>query len=105
MTPQAFVHVTPDKWTTEHHVTIPELLQYDFDLVIVDEVDSVQKTLDDVFAPRSPIMADERNVYAPSIGLRSSEALRERNGVQFRKPVNAKWQSNVFPYFRLIRTI
>jgi hypothetical protein len=105
MTPQAFVHVTPDKWTTEHHLTIPELLQYDFDLVIVDEVDSVQKALDDVLAPRSPIMGDERNVYAPSIGLRSSEALRERSGVQFRKPINAKWQSNFFAFFRLIGTI
>src|SRR5262249_37346567 len=105
MTPQAFVHMTPDKWTTERHLTIPDLLQYEYDLVIVDEVDNVQKTLDDLFAPRSPIMGDERHVYAPSIGLRSSEALRERSGVQFRKPVNAKWQSNFFAFFRLIGTI
>ena len=105
MTPQAFVHITPDQWTTENHFSIPELLQYTFDLVIVDEVDGVQKTLDDVFAPRSPIMGDEWNVYAPSIGLRSSEALRVRSGVQFRKPVNAKWQSNFFAFFRLIGTI
>jgi hypothetical protein len=105
MTPQAFVHITPDKWTTERHLSLPELLQYEFDLVIVDEVDGVQKSLDDVFAPRSPIMGDERDVYAPSIGLRSSEALRERSGVQFRKPVNAKWQSNFFTFFRLVGTI
>ena len=50
-------------------------------------------------------MGDEWNVYAPSIGLRSSEALRVRSGVQFRKPVNAKWQSNFFAFFRLIGTI
>ena len=105
MTPQAFVHIAPDKWTTENHLSIPELVQYAFDLVIVDEVDGVQKALDDVFAPRSPIMGDERNVYAPSIGLRSSEALRQRSGVQFRKPVNTKWQSNFFTFFRLIGVI
>jgi hypothetical protein len=105
MTPQAFVHITPDKWTTENHITIPELLQYAFDLVIVDEVDNVQKSLDDTFAPRSPIMGDEQNVYAPNISLRSSEALRERSGVQFRKPVNAKWQSNFFAFFRLVGVI
>ena len=105
MTPQAFVHITPDKWTTDNHLSIPELLQYTFDLVIVDEVDGVQKVLDEVFAPRSPIMGDEWNVYAPSIGLRSSEALRVRSGAQFRKPVNAKWQSNFFTFFRLIGTI
>jgi hypothetical protein len=104
-TPQAFVHITPDKWTTECHLSLPELLQYEFDLVIVDEVDGVQKTLDDIFAPRSPIMGDERNVYAPSIGLRSSEALRERSGVQFRKSVNTKWQSNFFMFFRLVGVI
>lgn len=105
MTPQAFVHITPDKWTTERHVSLPELLQFEFDLVIADEVDSIQKSLDDLFAPRSPIMGDERDVYAPSIGLRSSEALRERSGVQFRKPVNARWQSNFFMFFRLVGII
>lgn len=105
MTPQAFVHITPDKWTTERHLSLPELIQFEFDLVVVDEVDGVQKVLDDVFAPRSPIMGDERNVYAPSIGLRSSEALREQSGAQFRKPVNAKWQSNFFAFFRLIGMI
>jgi|GEM_PF-1767475 len=105
MTPQAFVHITPDKWTIDRHITIPELLQYTADLVIVDEVDGVQKVLDDIFAPRSPIMGDAREVYAPSIGLRSSEALREKSGAQFRKPVNTKWQSNFFAFFRLIGTI
>ncbi len=105
MTPQAFVHITPDKWTTERHVSMPELVQYEFDLVIVDEVDGVQKGLDDAFAPRSPIMGDDRDVYAPNIGLRSSEALRERSGAQFRKPLNAKWQSNFYTFFRLIGMI
>ncbi|MEW6641542.1 MAG: hypothetical protein AB1586_13625 [Pseudomonadota bacterium] len=105
MTPQAFVHITPDKWTTDRHVTIPELLQYTADLVIVDEVDGVQKVFDDIFAPRSPIMGDAPDVYAPSIGLRSSGALRDKSGAQFRKPVNTKWQSNFYVFFRLIGTI
>lgn len=105
MTPQAFVHITPDKWTIDRHVTIPELLQYTVDLVVVDEVDGVQKTFDDIFAPRSPIMGDAPDVYAPSIGLRSSGALRDKSGAQFRKPVNTKWQSNFYVFFRLIGTI
>jgi hypothetical protein len=105
MTPQAFVHITPDKWTTDRHITIPELLQYTADLVIVDEVDGVQKVFDDIFAPRSAIMGDAPDVYAPSIGLRSSGALRDKSGAQFRKPVNTKWQSNFYVFFRLIGTI
>ena len=105
MTPQAFVHMTPDRWTTERSATIPELLQYVVDLVIIDEIDNVQKTMDDIFAPRSPIMGDERDVYAPNISTRSSEALRERSGVQFRREINAKWQANFHTLFRLIGTI
>lgn len=105
LTPQAFVHMTPDKWTSARHLTLPELFQYSMDLVIVDEVDSVQKTLDDIFAPRSPIMGDERDVYAPSIGAKSSEALRERSGVQFRRQVNARWQANFHTFYRLIGTL
>lgn len=105
MTPQAFLHMAPDKWTSDHHLTMPELLQYIVDLVIIDEVDGVQKVLDDSFAPRSPIMGDERDVYAPSIGMRTSEALRERSGAQFRRATNARWQSNFHTFFRLIGVI
>lgn len=102
LTPQALVHMTPDRWTSQGHLTLPELFQHTMDLVIIDEVDSVQKTLDDIFAPRSPIMGDERDVYAPAIGARSSEALRERSGVQFRRQVNARWQANFHTFYRLI---
>ncbi|KAF0225747.1 MAG: hypothetical protein FD176_194 [Rhodospirillaceae bacterium] len=105
MTPQAFVHMTPDKWTTEHHLTMPELLQYIADLVIIDEADAVQKSLDDAFAPRSQIMGDERDVYAPSISTRSSEKLREKSGLQFSKATNARWQNNFYTFFRLIGDI
>lgn len=105
LTPQAFVHMTPDKWTTARNLTLPELFQYEMDLVIVDEVDSVQKAMDDIFAPRSPIMGDERDVYAPAIGARSSEALRERSGQQFRRQVNAKWQANFHTFYRLIGSL
>lgn len=105
LTPQAFVHMTPDKWTSTRHLTLPELFQHTLDLMIVDEVDSVQKTLDEIFAPRSPIMGDERDVYAPAIGTKSSEALRERSGVQFRREVNARWQANFHIFYRLIGTL
>ncbi len=105
LTPQAFVHMTPDKWTSARHLTLPELFQHTLDLMIVDEVDSVQKTLDDIFAPRSPIMGDERDVYAPAISAKLSEALRERSGVQFRRQVNARWQANFHIFYRLIGTL
>lgn len=105
MTPQAFVHMTPDRWTTPNRITLPELLQYSADLVIMDEVDSIQKAFDDTFAPRSPLMGDDDDVYAPNIGMRTSEALRARSGHQFRRADNARWQSNFHTLFRLIGTL
>ena len=102
MTPTAFVHITPDPWTSTQRLCLPELVQYEFDLVIVDEVDSVQKSLDEIFAQPALIMGAGRDTYAPGIGRNSSEAIRIRSGSQFRKPINAKWQSNFFTFFRLI---
>jgi len=95
----------PDKWTSTHHLTIPELLQHDFDLVIVDEVDSVQKALDDVFAPRSPIIGRRaRRVCAEHRASFLGSVARAQ-----RRPVpqagQRKMQSNFFAFFRLIGTI
>lgn len=102
MTPQAFVHMSPDKWTSDRHLTMPELVQFTTDLVIIDEVDGVQKMLDDAFAPRSPIMGYERDVYLPSISARSMESIRERSGAQFRKATNARWQNNFHTFSRMV---
>lgn len=102
LTPEAFAHMAPDRWVSGRRITIPELLQFEADVVLVDEVDAVQKRLDGVFAPLSPIMGDERDVFAPFVGRQTSEALRKRSGAQFRNPVNTRWQSNFFNFFRLV---
>lgn len=102
LTPEAFAHMTPDRWVSDRRLTIPELLQFEADVVLVDEVDAVQKRLDAAFAPLSPIMGDERDVFAPFVGRQTSEALRKRSGAQFRNPVNTRWQSNFFNFFRLV---
>jgi hypothetical protein len=102
LTPEAFAHMTPDRWVSDRRLTIPELLQFESDIVLVDEVDAVQKRLDGAFAPLSPIMGDERDVFAPFVGRQTSEALRKRSGAQFRNPVNTRWQSNFFNFFRLV---
>ena len=62
----------------------------------------MQKRLDGVFSPLSSIMGDERDMFAPFVGRQTSEALRERSGAQFRNPVNTRWQSNFFNFFRLV---
>jgi hypothetical protein len=74
MTPAAFIHMTPDPWVSDDLLTIPELLQFDFDLVIVDEVDSFQKTLDGLFSPRETLMGTS----GLSTRHRSPSGLRRR---------------------------
>lgn len=105
MTPAAFAYMTPDPWVLKERVTIPELLQYVVDLVIVDEVDAVQKELDGIFAPREPIMGAQRGVYVPEVALRSAEALRIRSGAQFGRRTIAKWQSNFHTLSKLVASM
>ena len=105
MTPQAFVHMTPDAWVSADLMTVPELLQFAFDVVLIDEVDGLQKTLDGIFAPRETLMGDERTDYAPSIAVRSSEAIRIQSGGQFTHEVNARWQKRFHEFFGLIGTL
>ncbi|MEE7462088.1 hypothetical protein MFUR16E_12690 [Methylobacterium fujisawaense] len=102
LTPEAFSHMAPDRWVSDRRITIPELLQFEADVVLIDEVDAVQKRLDGAFSPLSQIMGDERDVFAPFVGRQTSEALRKRSGAQFRNPVNTRWQSNFFNFFRLV---
>jgi len=114
MTPAAFAYMTPDPWVLKERVTIwvlkervtiPELLQYVVDLVIVDEVDAVQKELDGIFAPREPIMGAQRGVYVPEVACRSAEALRIRSGAQFGRRTIAKWQSNFHTLSKLVASV
>src|SRR5216683_2119098 len=105
MTPAAFAYMTPDPWLLKERVTIPELLQYVVDLVIVDEVDAVQKELDGIFAPREPIMGAQRGVYVPEVACRSAEALRIRSGAQFGRRTIAKWQSNFHTLSKLVASV
>ena len=105
MTPAAFAYMTPDPWLLKERVTIPELLQYVVDLVIVDEVDAVQKELDGIFAPRETIMGAQRGVYVPEVARRSAEALRIRSGAQFGRRTIAKWQSNFHTLSKLVASV
>ncbi len=94
MTPQAFLYVMPDQWTLEEQISLPELLQYTVDLVICDEVDAVQQTLDAAFVPVAPIMGREGNNYTPAVTTQAWAAIQNRSGAQFKKPLNCRWTNN-----------
>lgn len=105
MTPWAFAAMTPDKWTLDEHITMPELLQFLVDLVIVDEADAVQKTLDEIFAPPELLMGKNQGVYVPAISACLSKNIQEKSGLQFSKAINARWQNKFHTFYRFIGDI
>lgn len=106
MTPAAFVLTRPDIRTTRNDITMPELVQYDRDLVIVDECDQVQATLDNTFAPQTLILGDDRSgSYITDIVRSTAEALAARSGGQFGDPLSARWHARASTYWKLVGMI
>ena len=90
-TPAAFIHMIPSKWTIGEELTFPELVQHACDLVIVDEVDSVQGTFDEHFAPQVNIMADSQEAFGPEAMEKPGGAIRSRSAGQVRNPQEREW--------------
>lgn len=105
MNPWVFAEMTPDKWTIDQHITLPELLQFVVDLVIVDEADAVQKILDEIFAPPELLMGKNQGVYVPAISACLSKNIQEKSGLQFSKAINARWQNKFHTFYRFIGDI
>ena len=106
MTTAAFVFTRPDTRTTRSDITMPELVQFDRDLVIVDECDQVQATLDNIFAPQTLILGDDRSgSYITDIVQSTAAALASRSGGQFGDPFSARWQARASTYWKLVGVI
>jgi len=92
MTPAAFIHMTPDKNLSRESLSLPELIQYTHDLVIIDEADSVQQHFDKQFAIKETIMGGDDETYLLDVTSAVSQALRQRSGGQYRSRTNLAWQ-------------
>lgn len=103
LTPQALAHLKPDPWTLPEHASLPELLQFVTDLVIVDEADSVQQILDDTFCPVLPVMGGQGNSFLLDIHRQLHEAMRQHGGSHCRIPVVARWHKK-FNHFQNLMT-
>jgi hypothetical protein len=102
MTPAAFAYVAPEPWVLRERMPIAELLQFAVDLVIIDEVDSVQKDLDRRFAPDEPIMDGLPGAYVTEVAGKSAEAMRLRSGGQFRRRAAVIWHNKFHSLSRLV---
>lgn len=91
MTAPAFLMMRPDPNVLTESMSFPELVQFNRDLVIVDEADAVQRTLDEHFAVPAPIMGGEGS-YLPQSALSVHAALQQQGGAQYASRLNVAWQ-------------
>lgn len=94
MTAPAFLMMNPDRHVLSSSMSFPELAQFTRDLVIVDEADEVQRSLDEHFAVPAPIMGGEGS-YLPQSALAVHTALLEQGGAQYISRLNVAWQARL----------
>ena len=103
MTPSVLVHTKLDIWVADKKITIPELLQHAFDIVLVDECDTVQRTLDNEFAVKTQIMGGgAKKSYVTEMIQRCAESMGEKNSGQIGKSLNRQWFSNLLTFTNTI---
>ena len=104
MTPAAFVHMTPDRWVASDLLPMAELAQFRFDVVLIDEADAVQKTLDEIFAPTVSLMSDGKN-YLIDTGSALTKTLWRDSGAQFQDTLPLRWSANYYEFSKLVGKI
>ena len=104
-TPHAFIHTPLDRWVSRSRISVPELSQYHFDLMIVDEVDAVQQILDSEFAPKQILLGSSPDAYMTEIGSKTFESLQEKSGSQFSRPTSAVWHIHKSMFEGLVNKI
>ena len=94
MTAPAFLMMNPDDNVLAESMSFPELAQFDRDLVIVDEADSVQRVFDEHFSIQASIMGGEGS-YLPQSALSLHAAVQQEGGAQYVSRMNVAWQNRL----------
>src|SRR5439155_19046658 len=94
MTAPAFLMMKPDPNVLAESMSFPELAQFDRDLVIVDEADSVQRVFDEHFSIQAPILGGEGS-YLPQSALSLHAAVQQEGGAQYVSRMNVAWQNRL----------
>jgi hypothetical protein len=91
MTPQAFLHMTPDKSHVSESISFPEFFQYQSDIVLVDEADHVQSTFDKECAQEVDLLSSSENAFVSSNQRALATSLTELSGSQYHALSNVRW--------------
>ncbi|MCC2605622.1 hypothetical protein [Planctobacterium marinum] len=91
MTPQAFLHMTPDKSHVSESLSFPEFFQYQSDIVLVDEADHVLSTFDKECAQEVDLLSGSENAFVSSNQRALASSLTELSGSQYQALSNVRW--------------
>lgn len=91
MTPQALVHMTPDKTALQEDMSFPELFQYIADVVLIDEADSVQKILDSECTQEKDLLSTNESAFTLANVRAVTKSISDNTGFQYSSPVNVRW--------------
>lgn len=91
MTPQAFLHMTPDKSVVSESISFPELFQFHSDVVLIDEADHVQCTFDRECSQEVDLLSSSEKAFSLSNQRALASSLTERSGEQYSAVTNVKW--------------
>ncbi|AZZ95341.1 hypothetical protein EUZ85_02395 [Hahella sp. KA22] len=91
MTPQALVHMTPDKTSLQEDMSFPELFQYIADVVLIDEADSVQKIFDSECTQEKDLLSTNESAFTLANVRAVTKSISDNTGFQYSSPVNVRW--------------
>ncbi|HEX6706078.1 MAG TPA: hypothetical protein VF169_15055 [Albitalea sp.] len=93
MTPQALLNMSADKFVLGEHMSFPELFQYQADVVLIDEADSVQQVFDDELLQDETLLGSDSGAFLPDHQRLMANSLQDRLGGQYAKAATVRWQS------------
>jgi hypothetical protein len=91
MTPQALLHMTPDKTVLTERMSFPELFQFTMDVMLVDEADKVQSIFDRECSQEVDLLSHGENAFVLSNMRAIATAINKRSGGQYHSVFNARW--------------
>lgn len=95
MTAHAFLAMRPAAHVTGKNISFAELFQHWADVVLVDEVDSIQRIFDDAFCVQEPLLSASESTYLFETQRSVMESVAQRGGRQYANPGHSQWHARL----------
>lgn len=95
MTAAAYLEMRPANHIVQRQLSFPELFQHLVDIVLVDEVDSIQARFDEAFCLEEVLLSASESPYAINTARGVMDAVQRRGGSQYSSPAAAQWHARL----------